>query len=243
MQTRGDCFSRVGGLVGVTYPDDDWLTPEYLAPKCNQAYDEAIMYLELSCSPYIEKVVIIPNVNVGVDENNLTPYGVTSGAGQETTYPLAQLVEPRYVDFRISGQPGPWKPVMECSIMPDTPPQVMAGTFDFRVRGDFRPAPLTSDDSVIEIHPLAAHALAYSIGALIGSERPNDAWASQYATQAKEKWDIISAKLTTQMQGQTFRLGSPIRGNRGGRGLGWSYNLQANIGYEWRSFGLYVKLI
>jgi hypothetical protein len=243
MQTRGDAFKIVGGLVGVTYPDDDWLTPEYLAPKCNLAYDQAIMYLELSCSPYIEKVIIVPNVNVGVDESNLTPFGITGTGGKETTYPLAQLVEPRFVDFRVSGTPGPWKPVKECSILPDTPPQVLAGTFDFRIRGDFRPAPLTTDDSLIEIHPMAAHALAFSIGAAIGDERPNQAWADTYTEKGKAAWDVISAKLTTQMQRETFRLGSPNRGSAGGRGLGWSYNLQANMGFEWRSFGLFVKLI
>lgn len=236
MQTRGDCFSQVGGLVGVTYPDDDWLTEEYLAPKCSTAYEQSIMYLELSCSPYIEKVVLIPSVTVGVDESNLTPF-----AGTDKTYPLKNLVEPRFVDFRVSGTTGPWKPVKDCTILPDTPQQVMAGTFDFRVRGDFRPAALTTDDSVIEIHPLAAHALAYSIGALIGAERPNDAWTTNYGTIAKAAWDVISAKLTQQMQRQSFRLGSPNRGN--GSGRGWNYNLQANMGFEWRSFGLYVKLI
>jgi len=239
MQNRGDVFSQVGGLVGVTYPDDDWLTQEYLAPKCNTAYEQSIMYLELSCSPYIEKVVIIPAVPVGVDENNLTPFAV--GQGNNQTYPLKNLVEPRFVDFRVTGQTGPWKPCQDCTILPDTPPQVQQGIFDFRVRGDFRPDDLTTDDSVVELHPLAAHALAYSIGALIGLERPNDAWAENYGKQAKASWDVISAKLTQQMQRQTFRLGSPNHNTRQ-RG-GWNWNLQGNIGFEWRSFGLYVQMV
>ena len=44
-----------------------------------------------------------------------------------------------------------------------TPGEIADGLFDFRVRGDFRPDDLTSDDSVVEIHPLGAHALACSI--------------------------------------------------------------------------------
>jgi hypothetical protein len=243
MQTRADVFSQVGGLVGVTYPDDDWLTDEYLAPKCNTAYEQAIMYLEGSCSPYIEKVVEVPSVPVGVDENNLVPYGVVSGGSQVQTYPLSGLVEPRFVDFKTAGAPAnQYKPVQECTILPDSPQNVLSGVFDIRVRGDFRPAPLTTNASVVEIHPLAAHALAYSIAALIGMERPNDAWVLNYGKQAQDAWDIIASKLTQQMQRQSFRLGSPNRGGRQ-RGPNWNLGLQGNMGWEWRSFGLFVKLI
>lgn len=240
MQTRLDAFSQVGGLVGVTYGNDDWLNDEYLSPKCQTAYEQAIMYLELSCSPFIEKVVLIPAVPIGVDETYLTPFAV--GQGNNQTYPLQQLVEPRFVDFRVSGTTGPWKPVQECTILPDCPPQVVQGVFDIRVRGSFRPAPLTTNNSVIEIHPLGAHALAFSIGKLIGMERPNQAWVDNYSKQEKAAWDTISSKLTTQMQRESFRLGSPNRGT-GGRGAGWNLNLRGNMGFEWRSFGLYVKLI
>ena len=239
MQNRGDVFSMVGGLVGVTYPDDDWLTDEYLAPKCALAYQQAIMHLEGSCSPYIEKVVEVPSVPMGVDENNLTPFAVGSGTNQ--TYPLKNLVEPRFVDFKPAGSPAnQYKPCQDCTILPDTPPQVQQGLYDFRVRGDFRPDDLTTNESVVEIHPLAAHALAYSIAALIGMERPNDAWVVNYGKQAQNTWDVIAAKLIQQMQRQSFRLGSPNRNSRQ-RG-GWNWNLQGNIGFEWRSFSLYVKL-
>jgi hypothetical protein len=239
MQTRKDVYGQVSGLVGDPY--FDWLTPEYFAPLCQTAYEAAIMYLELSCSPNIEKLVLVPNVPVGVDETNLIPWG-NDNPPNPALAPLAQLVEPRYVDFKTAGAPNnQYHPCQECTILPDTPPQVTPGNFDIRVRGTFRPAPLTKDTSVVEIHPLAAHALAFSIGALIGMERPNDAWTTNYGTIAKAAWDVISAKLTQQMQRQQFRLGSPNRGN--GSGRGWNYNLQANMGFEWRSFGLYVKLI
>lgn len=237
MQTRLDVFSQVGGLTGVTYGDDDWLNDEYLSPKCQTAYEQAIVYLEGSCSPYIERVVLIPSVAIGVDETNLVPY-----ASPANVYPLNGLMEPRYVDFKPAGSPNnQYKPVTECTILPDTPPQVTPGNFDIRVRGDFRPAPLTSNASVVEIHPLAAHALAYSIVALIGMERPNQAWADNYGKQAQNAWDEIARKLSQQQQHLQFRLGSPNRG--GGRGRGWQYNLQGNMGWEWRSSGLFLKLI
>lgn len=234
MQTRKDVMGQVAGLVGD--PMFDWLTPEYFSPLCQTTYEEAIMYLEGTCSPYIEKVILVPGVTIGVDESNLVPF-----AGGEKTPPLAGLVEPRKVDFRVTGTVGPWKPVQECTILPDTPPQVGPGTFDIRVRGDFRPAPLTTDDSVVEIHPLAAHALAYSITALIGMERPNQSWVDNYGKRAQSAWDEIASKLTQQQQHLTFRLGSPNRG--GARGNRFNYNLQGNMGWEWRSFGLYLKLI
>jgi hypothetical protein len=235
MQTRKDVAGQVAGLVGD--PMRDWLTDEYLSPLINTAYEQAIMYLEGSCSPYIEKVVMVPSVPIGPDESNLVPF-----ASPENVYPLGNLVEPRYVDFRVSGTTGPWRPVQVCTILPDTPPQVVEGTFDIRVRGDFRPAVLTSDDSVIEIHPLAAHALAYSVGALIGMERPNEGWVTNYGQQAKDAWNTIAGKLSQQQQGQTFRLGSPNRGNGRDRNQ-WNFNLQGNMAWEWRSFGLYLKLI
>lgn len=237
MQNRGDVFKQVGGLVGVTYPDDDWLTVEYLSPKCQTAYEQAIVFLEGFCSPNIEKVELVPNVVLSADESNLIP-----NANPDNKNPIANLVEPRYVDYRVSGTTGPWYPAQDCTILPDTPPQVVSGTFDFRVRGDFRPTPLISDDTIVELHPLAAHALAYSIGALIGMERPNDAWVTNYGTQAQNAWAEIGRKLVQQQQRLSFRLGSPNRGGQRG-GNRWNFNLQGNVGYEWRSFGLYVKLI
>lgn len=241
MQTRKDVFNQVGGLTGVTYGQDDWLNDEYLSPKCQTAYEDALVYLQGACSTNIEKVVEIPSVPVGVDPNNLTPFAVN--AGNNKTYPLAYLLKPRYVDFKPANAPrNQYKPVQECTILPDTPGQVTQGLFDIRVRGDFRPQALTTDDSVVEVHPLAAHALAFSIVALIGCERPNEGWVKEYGPQAQSAWDAIIADLQRQQQHQTFRLGSPNRANNSRRN-GWNFNLQGNMGYEWRGFNLYIQLI
>lgn len=237
MQNRKNVMGKVAGLVGDAYYD--WLTEEYFSPLCNQAYDQAISYLEGSCSPYIERVVMIPAVSIGVDESNLVPFAV--GQGPQQTYPLDGLMKPRTVDFKPAGTPNSaYKPVQEYSILPDSANQVTPGTFDIRVRGDFRPKALLKDDDIVEVHPNAAHALAYSIGALIGMERPNSGWVQNYGAQAQNAWDEIAADLTRQQQHLTFRLGSP---NRGGNRRGFNLNLQSNMGYEWRSFGLYLKLV
>jgi hypothetical protein len=239
MQTRSDCMGKTAGLVGDPY--FDWLTPEYFSPFCNTAYEQAIMYLEGSCSPFIEKVVVVPSVPVGQDENDLVVFA--SGVGNNKVYPLAQLVEPRFVDFKPAGTANnQYKPVTECQILPDTASQVSSGLFDIRVRGSFRPEPLTADDSIIEIHPLASHALAFSIGALIGMERPNEGWVENYGKQALNAWDQIAAKLVTQQQHLSFRLGAPNR-QQNQRGPNFNINLQGNMGWEYRGFKLYVKLI
>jgi hypothetical protein len=239
MKTRGDCYRKVAALIGD--PFLDYLVPEYFGPLCEQAYEVAIQWLKGSCSPYIERVVLIPSVSVGTDEMNLTPFAV--GQGQENTYPLDDLITPLAVDFKpVNTANNQYKPVQECTILPDTPSQVQAGLFDIRVRGEFLPKPLISDDSIIEIHPNASSALAFSIVTLIGMERPNQGWVDNYGKQAQAAWEEIAADLTRQQQHQSFRLGSPNRANRG-RGLGWTFNLRGNMGFEWRKSNLYVKLI
>lgn len=236
MQTRKDVMAKVAALVGD--PFYDWLTPEYFSPLANLAYENAIQLLDASCSPYIEKVVIVPGVEMGADESNLVPFAV--GEGDNQTKPLDRLKKPRLVQYRISGSTySPWLPMDEYEVLPDAPQAVTPTKVDIRVRGDFLPAALTGDDSVVEIHPLAGQALALSTAALIGMERPNPGWVQNYGTQAMLAWEQISGELTRQQQHVTQRLGSPNRQNQ--RGLGW--NVQQNAGWEWRSFGLYVKFV
>lgn len=237
MDTRGDVFGMVAGLAGDPYRD--WITPEYFSSFCNTAYEAAIVYLQGTCSTNIEKTVMVSGVSVSGDENDLTP----SSQGAVKTDPLACLIEPRFIDFKPTGTANSqYKPACECTILPDTPIQVTSGLFDFRVRGDFRPAKLLTDDVVVEIHPMAGHALACSIMALIGMERPNQGWVDNYGKQAQDAWDQIASELIRSQQRKTYRLGSPNRANNQ-RSMGWNYNLQGNIGWEWRGFRIYVKLI
>jgi len=235
MQTRKDVYGKVAGLVGDSY--FDWLTPEYFSPLCETAYEMSISYLNGTCAPFIEKVVTVPGVSIGVDESDLVASAIS-----DNVYPLKYLIKPRYVDFKPVGAPAnQYKPVSEFQILPDTPSQAQAGAFDIRVRGDFRPQPLLTEDTVVEIAPLAGHALALSIAALIGIERPNQGWVDNYGKMAQNAWDEIAADLMRQQQHLTARLGSPNRNNQ--RRGGWAYPLQGNMGWEWRGFGLFLKLI
>ena len=238
MQTVDSCYGKVAALAGD--PFKDWITPEYFLPLVDTAQSNAIQYLKNTCSPYIERIVIVPNVSVGVDPSNLVPFGVTSGGGQQKTYPLDGLVTPRDVDFKLPGTPAnQFRPAKESNVLPDSVQQVTPQNYDIRVTGDFLPKPLTALDQIIEIHPNAAFALAYSVMALIGAERGNQGWIGEYGPQAKNAWDDIAADLVRQQQHLTFRIGSP---NRQGRS-GWAWNLQGCMGWNWRSYGLYVQLI
>src|ERR1700761_7710071 len=166
MQTRKDVMGKVAGLVGD--PFYDWLTPEYFSPLCNTAYEDAINYVAGSTSPYIERVVEVPNVSIGNDRSDLTPWGDPP----QKTNPLDGLMNPRIVEYKPIGEPtSKYREARECSYLPNAPQQVTPASYDFRITGDFKPPPLLKDDDKVLIHPNAASALAYSIVALIGAEK------------------------------------------------------------------------
>lgn len=240
MQTAGDVLGQVTSLTGDM--DHEYLEPDYFYPKLNTAYQNAINYLKGSCSPYIEKVIIIPGVPVGVDPSDLVPYNTATG-GATALYPLDGLMEPRYVDYKLPGtHANQFRPAKEFRIMPDSVQQVTAQTYDIRVRGDFLPSPLVNESSRIELYPNCAHALAYSVMVLIGAEKPNEAWTEQFLPLAQSAWDLILADLVRQQQRLSFRLGAPNRQGRSGWGF-YPYSLQGCVGWEWTSFQLNVKMV
>lgn len=232
MQTAGQVKGTVAALVGD--PDLDWLTDGYFYPLLNQAQNSAINTLALTCSPYIEKVVTVPGVQLGSDENNLGPNAQVAGQ-----MPLQYLKKPRRLQWKPTGTPpSRYRAVHEFSILPNSVLQVTPLTVDIEVRGDFMPSPLTKDSDVVQVHPNMGPALAFLTAAIIGMERPNEGWTENYGGQGLNGLQEIAADLTRQQQHVTMRLGSPNRGAGGG-----NFNLSGNVGWEWRSFGLYVKLL
>jgi hypothetical protein len=90
---------------------------------------------------------------------------------------------------------------------------------DIRIRGEFRPAALVKDTDPIAIHPQMTVALAYATAALIGSERGNTGYVTNYGQQAQNTLDDVSATLVRQQQGTSSRVGRmSSRGRRGFRG-------------------------
>lgn len=240
MQTAGEVLGQVASLTGDI--DREYLEPDYFYPKLNSAYQNQINFLKGSCSPYIEKAIIIPGVPVGVDPSNLVPYNTATG-GATANYPLKQLVEPRWIDYKLPNTPAnQFRPARKFRIMPDSVQQVTAQTYDIRVRGDFLPSPLVNEDSVIELYPNCAAALAFSVMALIGAEKPNEAWVEQFKPLSDDAWDLILADITRQQAGLSFRIGSPNRQGRSGWGF-YPYSLQGCVGWEWTSYQLNIKMV
>lgn len=228
MNTLLDVKQRVRALIGD--PDGDFATDAYLLPLINQAYEAAILYLENSCSPVIEKLVDLPAV----------PAGTTSFAQYQTDgQPLVGLETPLRIEWKLTGQPEDdyWFAIQK-QILPNVSPanyipimgvywEWRAGAIyvtplqfeaDFRIRGDFSPGPLVKDTDRLGIHPRMATGLAFATAALIGGERANPGYIQNWGSQAIIVFDDIGAILSRQQQGTSIRIG---RMNGGRRNNGW----------------------
>lgn len=225
VNTLGDVKGEIRSLIGD--PDGDFATDAYLTPLINIAQKKAVNFLEGTCSPFIEQVIDVPNVAQGT--TSLVTYQT---AGKQ----LAGLVKPFIIEFKQSGQPintfcEAEKVLRLPNIAPNANPTTR-GTFfefrsyviyltpltyiaDFRVRGDFRPAPLMNDDDVIVLHPMFAVALSFGTAALIGVERGNQNYVTNYGGEAETALDDIAADLIRSTQATTTRVGRMTRGRSG----------------------------
>ena len=90
---------------------------------------------------------------------------------------------------------------------------------DLRIRGEFAPPALSSDDSELVSHPRMGYVVAYGTAALVATVRGNHAWTSQYQQKALEGMDEIMEQLVRAEQGQVRRTGRQTmhEGRRGWR--------------------------
>jgi hypothetical protein len=132
------------------------------------------------------------------------------------------------IDWKAAGDdPSYYRLVRNYEVLPDLQPREgMAGwefrseviwltncsiAVDLRVRGEFAPAPLTSDDSVLLSHPRIGYVVAYGAAALIATVRGNAAWVQQYQQKALEGMDEIMEQLVRAEQGQVRRTARQSR--------------------------------
>lgn len=222
--------ARARALVGD--PDGDFATDAYLLPLVNQALEMFVHSLMGTCSPFITLLKVVPAL----------PAGTTWLAEQQKPdQPLFGLMNPLYIEFKQTGQPETsYCGATRREILPNVSPygsQQVRGLdwewrsyllyltslpyiSDIRVRGEFRPPPLIKDTDMIVVHPMMGAALAFGTAALIGSERGNTTYKTDYTTAAQNLLDDIESELVRQNQGTTSRLGKMSRG-RGGR-RGWN---------------------
>lgn len=227
MDTLKDVKMRTRSLIGD--PDADFATDAYIVPLINQAYDVGTHRLLNTCSPFIEKYVVIPNVAQGV--TTLQAFQVTGGL-------LDGLMNPLEMQFKPAGFPdGDYRWAPEKMRLPNLSPvnapplgslmwtwraYILGLTptpwpCDIRVLGEFKPSALQKDSDLIVLHPMMTAALSFATAGLIGSERQNQNYQQTYTPLAEATFDDIGAELVRQEQGTTSRLGRVNR-SRPGRG-------------------------
>ncbi len=216
--TLGQVKARVRTLLDD--PQGSYVTDSFVVPLICEVYDDANSQLASTQSSWDISVVELPGIPPGTP--NLATYQAGSG-------PLATLTDqPLRIDWKPAGDdPTYYRLVPNYEVLPDFQPQeAMAGwefrseviwlancsiAVDLRIRGEFAPPPLTTDDSVLISHPRIGYVVAYGTAALVATVRGNDAWTRQYEQKALEGMDEIMEQLVRAEQGQVRRAGRQTR--------------------------------
>jgi hypothetical protein len=196
-------------------PQGSYLTDDFIVPLIQEVYNDANSQLASTQSSYDVAIVEIPGIAPGTP--NLAAFQAGGG-------PLARLVtQPQRIDWKPAGSdPRYYQLVTNYNVLPDLPPQQgIAGweyrsnviwltpasiDVDVRVRGEFGPPPLSSDDSVLVTDPRIGYVVAYGAAALVAAVRGNEPWVLAYDAKAAEGLDEIMAQLVRGEQGQVRRV-------------------------------------
>jgi hypothetical protein len=216
--TLGQVKARVRNLLDD--PQGSYLTDSFLVPLICEVYDDANSQLASTQASWDVAVVEVPGVAAGTP--NLAAYQAGSGL-------LANLTDqPLRIDWKAAGDdPSYYRLAQNFEVLPDLQPREgIAGweyrseviwltnssiAVDLRVRGEFAPPALTSEDSVLVSHPRIGYVVAYGAAALVATVRGNEAWTQQYEQKAVEGMDEIMEQLVRAEQGQVRRAGRQSR--------------------------------
>lgn len=220
--TLGQVKGRVRNLLDD--PQGSYLTDDFVTPLIQEVYDDANSQMASTQSSYDIGVIEAPGILPG------TP---NLGALQAGKGPLSSLVaQPLRIDWKAAGDdPVHYQLIANYGVLPDMEPQEgIAGwefrsgviwltpssiAVDLRVRGEFGPAPLTNDESVLVTHPRIGYVVAYGTAALIAAVRGNAQWVQEYESKTVEGMDEIMLQLVRGEQGQVRRTGRQTqRGTR-----------------------------
>jgi hypothetical protein len=202
-----------------------YITPEYVMSFANLAYKWIYGKLRLTGTDFDEQVVLLPGVQAGIPDLS---------AFQADGQPLAVLVQPRMIRWKLAGQPitlwcradGPLDFVRD--IQPGIPAldswawikysiklSSFSASLDLEVSGDFLFDPLTDPDSQLQISIACDLAFSCKIASLIGKARGNDKWKVDYNADAIDALDDLSIAMVKADQAKTSRVARMNR--RGGR--------------------------
>lgn len=201
--------------------DGTYVTDDYVMAFAGDAYDWIYGKLRLADSDFDEQVVVLPNVAAGTPDLN---------GFQGDQQPLATLVQPTMVRWKLAGQPvvnwcradGPLDYVRD--IQPGIPAldswawikyslklSNTSAALDLEVTGDFLFDPLTDGESQVQISLAANRCFACKIASEIGKARGNDKWVKTYEADAIDALDDLAIAMTKADQAKTARVGRMSR--------------------------------
>jgi hypothetical protein len=219
----GDIIRRVAAKCDDQ--EQTYLTSDYIMGFMQDTMEWIFGKLRLTASEFDEQIVVLPGVNAGLP--NLDSY-------QADGQPLAMLVQPRMIRWKLAGQPitnwcrgdGPLDFVRDIQngiaaldswawIKYSIKLSNYSVSLDLEVSGDFLFDPLVDEQSQIQISIAANRAFSCQIAAEVGKARGNDKWVTTYSADALDALEDLSIAMTQAEQAKTRRVG---RMNRRGGG-------------------------
>lgn len=209
-------------------PDGIYVTDEYVMGFAQDSYEWLFGKLRLVGWDNSEEIIVLPAVPAGLP---------TLDSYQAVGQPLATLVQPRMIRWKLPGQdPTFW----QRSDGPlDSPRDIQNGAalldswawlrysvklsnystpLDLEMTGEFLFDPLTSNESQIQISIAANRCFASKIASEAAKARRIPDWVKQYGDDADEAFDDLAIAMTKANQGKTRRLGRMNRRSPGGCG-------------------------
>ena len=220
-----DFISRVAAKCDD--PDQTYITDDYVMGFVADVSDWLFGKLRLSNNQFDEEVIVLPAVTAS--SPNLDQY-------QATGQPLAGMVLPRQIRWRLPGQSNLFWRRADGPL--DYPRELNPGgplldswawirysvklsnfntALDLEVTGDFLFDPLTDPDQQVVFTQLANRTFSSKLASEIGKARGNDKWKVDYGADADDALDDLSIALSKENQAKTHRV---ARQNRRGRAVG-----------------------
>lgn len=211
-----DVIKRVQNKLGD--PDATYITDDLVLGHIQGAYDDLYNELRLAGFQWDQMRLELPGVASGTP--NLSQY-------QATGKPLAALVQPRYIEWKLTGMDptnyrladGPLDAVRDVPV--GGAPRLDSwawlrgvvylanfnAALDLRITGEFLFDPITGVDNQVAILRDAGQALVYLTCESIGDALPNPGWSTKFGAKAADQVDLLKINMTRANQAKTRRVG------------------------------------
>lgn len=201
--------------------DGSYITAEYCSAGAQEVNEW--LYLKLLDVDHTFDTIsmVLPNVQAGIPD--LSAY-------QANGQPLATLVQPRMVRWKLPGQDASFfrkadgpvdfardiQPVPYLDSWAWTRYNILLSKFstnlDLEVTGDFLFDPVNAPESAMEISLIANRCFSCKLAAEVGKARGNANWIQLYSADADEAIDDLRLAISRARQGNTERVARMSRG-------------------------------